>query len=143
MYYTIAQAAEISGITAHTLRYYDKEGLLPFVERSRSGIRQFKEVDFEWLAVITCLKDTGMPVKQIRQFINWCMEGDRALEQRLNVFVEQKKHVEAQIAALNKYMEKIDYKIWYYQTALAAGTEAIHQEKKCLEDIKRKMAVKN
>lgn len=57
--------------------------------------------------------------------------------------MEQKKQVEAQIAALNKYMEKIDYKIWYYETALEAGTEAVHQEKKCLEDIKRKMAVKN
>lgn len=143
MSYSIAQAAEICGLTTHTLRYYDKEGLLPFVERTNAGIRKFKEIDFEWLAIIACLKSTGMPVKKIRQFIDWCMEGDGALEQRLNVFLEQRKQVEAQLAALNKCLEKIDYKLWYYRTALEAGTEAIHETKSCLEEAKAEMAAYN
>lgn len=140
MSYSIAQAAEICGLTTHTLRYYDKEGLLPFVERNNVGIRKFKDIDFEWLALITCLKSTGMPVKRIRQFIDWCMLGDAALEQRLNVFIEQKKNVEEQLELLHKCMEKIEHKIWYYQTALEAGTEAVHNKRKtCLEQAKREM----
>ena len=143
MHYSITQAAEICGLTPHTLRYYDKEGLLPFVERNNAGIRKFKEVDFEWLAVIACLKSTGMPVKQIRRFIDWCMQGDAALEQRLNVFLEQKERVQAQIDVLNKCMEKIEHKIWYYRTAVEAGTEAIHESKACLEQAKLEMAAYN
>lgn len=133
MYYTISQVAEKSGLTAHTLRYYDKEGLLPFVERSAAGIRRFKEIDLEWLGIINCLKETGLPVKEIKKFIDWCMEGDSALEQRYNVFVEQKKRVEAQIAVLNGHLEKIEYKMWYYKTALEAGTTAFHEQEQLSE----------
>ncbi len=139
MYYTIAQIAEKTGLTAHTLRYYDKEGLLPFVERSGSGIRQFKEIDIEWLAVISCLKDTGMPVKQVKVFIDWCMLGDKTLRQRHNLFLEQKKQVDAQIAQLKKYLKKINYKIAYYETALKAGTEKVHTSQKCRTQAKKKM----
>lgn len=144
MSYTIAQAAEICGLTTHTLRYYDKEGLLPFVERNNAGIRKFKDADFEWLALISCLKSTSMPVKRIRQFIDWCMQGDATFEQRLNVLEEQKKQVEAQMEMLHKCMEKIEHKIKYYQTALEAGPEAVQNKRKsCLEQAKREMAVYN
>ncbi|MBP2651393.1 MAG: MerR family transcriptional regulator [Firmicutes bacterium] len=131
MGYTVSKVAERTGLTISTLRYYDKEGLLPFVDRTAGGARNFKESDFEWLAVITCLKQTGMPIKRIKQFIDWCLEGDATLERRLNVFVEHKKEVNAQIAALKEYMKKIDYKIWYYETAISAGTEAVHNGEKC------------
>lgn len=144
MSYTIAQAAEICGLTTHTLRYYDKEGLLPFVERNNAGIRKFKDGDFEWLALISCLKSTGMPVKRIRQFIEWCMQGDATFAQRLNVLAEQKKHVEDQLEMLHKCMEKIDHKIAYYQTALEVGAEAVRNKPKpCLEQAQREMAVYN
>lgn len=136
MYYTISQVAEKCGLTAHTLRYYDKEGLLPFVERSAAGIRKFKEADLEWLGIITCLKETGLPVKQIKQFIDWCLEGDDALAQRYNVFVEQKKSIEAQMAVLQKHLDKVNYKIWYYKTALEAGTTAVHKKERYIKEIK-------
>lgn len=131
MGYTISEAAERTGLTISTLRYYDKEGLLPFVDRTAGGARNFKESDFEWLAVITCLKQTGMPIKRIKQFIDWCLAGDATLKRRLNIFVEHKKEVNAQIAALQTHMKKIDHKIWYYETAIAAGTEAVHAGRKC------------
>lgn len=145
MYYTIAEAARKSGLTAHTLRYYDKEGLLPSVERSPTGIRRFREADLEWLAVISCLKNTGMPVKRIREFLEWCQEGDSRLQERLNIFLEQKKRVEQQIAELRRCEEKIDHKIRYYKTALEAGTEEIHKNRKkeCLAEIKEEMTSRN
>lgn len=128
MAYTIGEAAERCGVTAHTLRYYDKEGLMPYVERSSGGIRQFKEEDFEWLAIITCLKDSGVPVKKIKEFVDWCMTGDLTIESRLEFLKAHKKDVEKQMAELQKNMELIDYKIWYYETAAEAGTTAIHKK---------------
>ena len=69
MYYSIKQVSEKKNIASHTLRYYDKEGLLPFVERSKSGIRKFSDSDLEWLDLICCLKSTGMTIKQIKEFV--------------------------------------------------------------------------
>ena len=76
MIYTVGEMAQKLGVPASTLRYYDKEGLLPFVERSSGGIRMFREKDFEWLQVIRCMKQAGMSIKDIRQYIELSMQGD-------------------------------------------------------------------
>jgi DNA-binding transcriptional MerR regulator len=130
MFYTISQVAKKFGLTAHTLRYYDKEGLFPFIERTDSGTRRFKEEDFGAISLIFCLKDTGLPIKQIRQFLDWCQQGDKTIEKRLNLFLQQKKNVEKQIAVLKKHQEKLKYKVWYYKTAKKHGTTAIHKKRK-------------
>ena len=93
MPYTISEAAARMHLSAPTLRYYDKEGLLPFVDRSASGVRVFKESDFEWLRLIECLKATGMPIRDIKQFIDWCLEGDATLPQRRDMFRERRRAV--------------------------------------------------
>lgn len=74
MIYTVGEMAQKLGVPASTLRYYDKEGLLPFVERSSGGIRMFRENDFEWLQVIRCMKKAGMSIKDIRQYIELSMQ---------------------------------------------------------------------
>ncbi|MCI5915125.1 MAG: MerR family transcriptional regulator [Christensenella sp.] len=122
MYYSIGEAAQRMHLSAPTLRYYDKEGLLPFVDRSAGGARMFKESDFEWLRLIECLKSTGMPIRDIKQFIDWYMEGDTTLPQRRDMFYERKRAVEAQIEMLQATLDMIDYKCWYYDTAVAAGS---------------------
>ena len=73
--YTVGEMAQKLGVPASTLRYYDKEGLLPFVERSSGGIRMFRENDFEWLQVIRCMKKAGMSIKDIRQELKQQPEG--------------------------------------------------------------------
>lgn len=128
MTYTIAEAAQRSGLSAHTLRFYDKEGLLPYVDRTSSGIRSFKESDFEWLHIINCLKDTGMPIKKIREFIDLCMHGDDTLEQRLEFLRNHKLNVEQQMKELKMHMKTINHKISYYETAVEAGTELFHRK---------------
>ncbi|WP_043932611.1 MerR family transcriptional regulator [Bacillus sp. EB01] len=128
--YSISEVAKELNLTPYTLRYYDKEGLLPFVERTPSGIRLFKESDIEALKVIECLKATGMPIKEIKHFIDWCLEGDATLQQRFDMFMERKASVEAQMEELKKTMELIDHKCYYYKTALEAGTEDIHKNDK-------------
>ncbi len=126
MPYTIKQTAELLGLTTVTLRYYDKEGLLPFVQRSESGYRLFSDDDIAMLRVIECLKKTGMPIKDIRQFCEWAQMGDDSLRERHQMFLERKQVVEAQMAELQETLDFINHKCWYYETALEAGTERIH-----------------
>ncbi|MGF6950421.1 DNA-binding transcriptional MerR regulator [Neobacillus sp. B4I6] len=128
--YSISEVAKELNLTVYTLRYYDKEGLIPFVERTPSGIRVFKESDIDALKVIECLKATGMPIKEIKTFIDWCSDGNSTLQQRYDMFLDRKAHVEAQMEELKKTMEVIEHKCLYYKTALDAGTEDIHKNTK-------------
>ena len=127
MGYSIGQAAQMTGLTAHTLRYYEKEGLLPFVKKSGSGLRVFSDNDIGWLQMIECLKGVGMPLKGIKQYIDWFIEGDSTLEKRLQMFKEQKANLEAQMAQLQKHMNKINYKINLYSKAVEEGSLALVQ----------------
>lgn len=122
MLYTIGEMAKKLGVAPSTLRYYDQEGLLPFVERSESGIRVFKEEDHEWLAVIGCLKKTGMKLCDIKIFIEMAMRGDETIGPRLELIVKQKQAVKAQIAELEETLRTLEFKEWYYETARASGT---------------------
>lgn len=123
MEYTISQAAEHFGITAHTLRFYDKEGLLPFVARGVGGRRIFRDEDLGWLQMISCLKDTGMPIREIRDYLDLCIEGDSTLSRRLEIMQGHKKAMEEKLKNFRRYMDKINTKLRYYEAALAAGSE--------------------
>ena len=127
MVYTVGEMAKLLDIPASTLRYYDKEGLLPFVDRKPNGIRVFKDSDFEWLAVINCMKNAGASIKEIKSYIDLCMAGDDTLEARLAIFQRRKEEIQRQMDQLQKLMGVIDHKIWYYQTAIEAGTESVHE----------------
>ena len=122
MFYTVGEMAKILNTTPSTLRYYDKEGLLPFVERSESGIRMFKDSDYEWLLVIDCLKNTGMGIKDIKRFIEMVIAGDSTIKERLHMIIRQRESVKEQMAKLQQTLDTLDYKVWYYSTAEKAGT---------------------
>lgn len=134
MLYTIGEMAKKLHVAPSKLRYYDNEGLLPFIERSSGGIRMFSDNDFEWLSIIECLKKTGMSLKDIKTFIGWCMDGDSTIEQRLMLIERQREAVLAQMAQIQDTLDTLDYKKWYYETARDAGTCAIHDTLKT-EDI--------
>lgn len=137
MLYTVGEIAKKMGVAPSTLRYYDKEGLLPFVERSDGGIRMFKDADLEWLSIIECLKKTGMPIKEIKKFIDWCSEGDSTIEKRLELIDSQRDALLRKMEELQKNLKILDYKHWYYETAKQAGTCKIHENMK-KEDIPEK-----
>ena len=122
MIYTVGEMAQKLGVPASTLRYYDKEGLLPFVERSSGGIRMFRENDFEWLQVIRCMKQAGMSIKDIRQYIELSMQGDDTIDTRLEMFRHQREVLTQQIQQLQHTLETVEYKCWFYEAAKAAGT---------------------
>lgn len=125
MLYTVGEMAKLLGVAPSTLRYYDQEGLLPFVERSSGGIRMFKDSDYEWLQIIACLKKTGMPLKDIRSFIEMAMEGDSTIAPRLALIRRQREVVLRQMAELRQTLDTLDFKVWYYETAQAAGSAAV------------------
>lgn len=127
MLYTVSEMAKRLGVAPSTLRYYDKEGLLPFIERSDGGIRMFKDTDFEWLSIIECLKKTGMPIKEIKVFIDWCIEGDTTISKRKELIEKQRQVVLFQIQQLKETLSMLDYKKWYYETAEKAGSCKVHE----------------
>jgi DNA-binding transcriptional MerR regulator len=105
-----------------TLRYYDKEGLFPGMER-QSGIRKFSEREIEALRVIECLKASGLEIREIKQFMEWTTEGAATYTQRKQMFETRRQAVEAEMAELQKTLDMLRYKCWYYDTAIADGNE--------------------
>ena len=120
--YSIGQVSEMFGLPISTLRYYDKQGLFPGMER-KSGIRKFGEKELETLRVIECLKKSGLEIKDIKQFMDWCVEGASTYALRKELFVRQKRTVEAEIAHMNKILDMLRFKCWYYETAMKDGNE--------------------
>lgn len=123
MMYTIGQVSEMLHIPASTLRYYDKEGLFPDLKRV-SGIRQFSEKELDALRIIECLKKSGMEIRQIRQYMQWCTEGSASYPKRKALFEEQKKRVEEELRRMNEILNMLKYKCWYYEQAIENGAEA-------------------
>ena len=119
---TIGQVSEQFGIPISTLRYYDREGLFPDMER-QSGIRRFGERELEALRVIECLKASGMEIKDIKRFMAWCTEGAKTYPQRKALFETRKAAVEEEMRALEKTLDMLRFKCWYYETAIADGSE--------------------
>ena len=114
MSYTIQQVTKMTGISAHTLRYYEKEGLLPGIARSEGGIRHYSDADMEQLNHITCLKGTGMPIKEIKRYIDLCNAGEDTCAERLSILTAQREQVLQQIENLQKHLVNVDRKIEYY-----------------------------
>ena len=121
MFYTIGQVAKQTGLSAYTLRYYEKEGLLPFVKKNASGIRRYTDEDINWLSMIECLKATGMPIKEIRLYIKWYNEGDGTLSKRLALFRRRQMVVQRELATLEKILGKVQFKIRLYEEAVKVG----------------------
>lgn len=120
--YTIGQVSEMFHIPISTLRYYDKEGLFPNMER-KSGIRRFSDTELEALRVIECLKESGLEIKDIKQFMEWCTQGSATYPARKELFEKRLAAVENEIKELQKVRSMLKFKCWYYETALKDGNE--------------------
>lgn len=114
--YTIGQVLEMFGLPVSTIRYYDKEGLFPGIQRS-SGIRKFSEKELETLRLIECLKGFGLEIRDIRRFMQWYQEGSSIYGKRRELFQKRKEIVEKEILAMKKTLAMIEFKCWYYEQA--------------------------
>ena len=120
--YTIGQISEMFNIPISTLRYYDKEGLFPHLER-KGNIRYFSDNELEALRVIDCLKRSGLEIKDIKQFFVWVTEGTGSYGKRKELFETRKAAVEEEINVLEKTLAMLKFKCWYYEKALTDGNE--------------------
>jgi len=109
--YTIKQISEKTNLTEHTIRYYDREGLIPFISRSDSGIRQFSEDNLEWIKLICCLRNSGMPLQEIKEFMQMCLRGNDLLEERKAMLLKHHSRIQDEIKSLENSLSIINYKI--------------------------------
>ena len=116
--YTIQEVCEKTGFSAHTLRYYEKEGLLTGIQRSRGGIRQYSDEDLEWLGLISCLKNTGMALQEIARFVHLAHQGNETLTERVELLKERREKIVERIAEMQRYLEKINWKVDYFSDKL-------------------------
>ena len=116
--YSIQEVCQKTGLTAHTLRYYEKEGLLTGIRRSSGGFRQYTDEDLERLSLICCLKNTGMPLQEIARFVRLAHEGDRTLEERVELLKNHQEKMTVRMEEMKRYMEKINWKVNFFSEKL-------------------------
>ncbi len=121
--YTIGQVAKMFNIPASTLRYYDKIGLFPNLDKSVANIRQFSDDDIATIETIECLKKSGLKISEIKDYIELCIGGNSTLEKRLEIFEFSQKRVEAQIKELENTLSMLKIKTHYYKLSIERGGE--------------------
>ena len=120
---TIAEAAEQTGLTAHTLRYYERDGLmLEAVDRSAAGHRRYSEHDVSWITLITKLRATGMPIREVKKYADLVRAGTGTEAERLALLKAHRERVERQLAEVTAHLRAIDHKIGYYENHLEAAS---------------------
>ena len=124
MSYSIKEVADMLNVAPSTLRYYDSMGLLPNVKKV-NGRRVFEDKDFKWLRVLNCMKNINMPISKIKEYVELAQKGDSTLKERYNMILEQKQAIEKELKKLKDCYKELEYKEWYYKTAIKAGTEKI------------------
>ena len=118
---TIAEAAAEAGVSAHTLRYYERADLLTPIERNGSGHRRFTAEDVEWVVVVTKLRATGMPIRRIREYAELVRDGEGNEEERLALLEAHRADVRKQLREVRRNLELIDYKIDLYRGLCSDG----------------------
>ncbi len=116
--YTISEVCKKTGLTAHTLRFYEKEKLLPDIKRSVGGFRQYTEDDMEALNMICCLKNTGMSLQDIAEFMALSREGDKTLRERCKMLEKHRKTVIEQMEEVKRHLEKVNSKYSFFSNKL-------------------------
>ena len=114
MSYSIGEMSRMLDVTSYTLRYYEKEGIIPKIEKSDSGIRRYSEDDFGTLRFVTILKNTGMPLAKIKEYIISANENPEDRVFRRNILVEHRDRIIENIKNMNEVLEKITHKIEVY-----------------------------
>ena len=121
--YTVKEIAEKMNLTTYAVRYYDNAGLIPYVERTNGNIRLFSDYNLAWLKIVHCLRSTGLPVTEVRRYIEMCREGDSTIPERAALIFAQEKKLRGQLDELHRQMEVLEYKKHYYEELLASKSK--------------------
>ena len=118
---TIKEVSEQLEITQDTLRYYEKVGMIPPVTRTKGGIRDYKEGDIAWVKLATCMRNAGLPVKVMIDYLGLYKQGDSTIQERCNLLKEQREKLLEQRKQIEETLEKLNYKIARYEIAVETG----------------------
>lgn len=121
--YSIGQVAQMFNLSVPAIRYYDQQKLISNLKKSKSGVRQFTNENIATLKMIECLKNAGMPIKDIQEFMQMVQKGDEALPDRLKIFLNLREKVEKQMKETQNTLDMINFKCDYYGRAVEDGTE--------------------
>ncbi|RII33647.1 MerR family transcriptional regulator [Clostridium chromiireducens] len=119
MNYSIKEVAEKFNISSYTLRYYEREGLIPSVLRNDSGRRVYTDIDLGWLQLVCCMRATGMSISYIKNYVNLCTDGIDTLPERRNIMIEQKEILKEEIRKYTELLELVDMKLDYYDEKIS------------------------
>lgn len=111
MIYTIKQVADQFHLTTQAIRYYEKAGLLPKLRRDSNGVRVFHEDDVEWISMLRCLRETGMNIRQLQEYVELFNKGDRTIKRRKEILMMHKLKIEQDIKSLQHNLETVECKV--------------------------------
>jgi DNA-binding transcriptional MerR regulator len=121
----ISEVSERCDITADTLRYYERIGLLPPVNRTDSGIRDYSDLDVRRVEFIKCMRTAGLPVEVLIEYYRLVQQGDATMEDRKAILIERRAEIKARMAELQKTLDLLDYKISFYENAVLKAENGI------------------
>lgn len=116
--YSVTEAAKLSGLSAHTLRYYDDLGLFPFLHRTQGEKRLFSDADMQWIQLIECLRNTGMPIAKVKHYVELCLQGEETTNERLAIIKKQEAIMKEQLHEMRKHLKLLQFKRAYYENVL-------------------------
>jgi DNA-binding transcriptional MerR regulator len=114
----IMEVSEQYGISIDTLRYYERIGLIPPVNRNESGIRDYNEIDLRRVDFVKCMRGAGLPIEVLIEYVGLVQQGDRTIEARKEILKEQRKQLAAKMAEMQKTLDILDHKIEIYEKAV-------------------------
>ena len=116
--YTVKDVAKIMNVSAHTVRYYDNEGLIPFVSRTQSNVRKFSDYNLSWFKMVHCLRATDLSINDIKTYIDLCLKGNKTIPQRAKIIFNQEKILKGHLKELQDQMKLLQKKKKYYNNLL-------------------------
>jgi DNA-binding transcriptional MerR regulator len=131
----IAEVSEKYGLSADTLRYYERVGLLPLVTRTESGIREFSEVDIKRVEFIKCMRSAGLPVEVLTEYIAMVQQGDSTVAARKAILTQQRELLKARMQEMQKTLDLLNYKIDIYETKLLDLERGISQPEEAVKEV--------
>ncbi len=124
--------AEVSGkydVSQDTLRYYERIGLIPRVNRNKSGIRNYTEEDCRWAEFVICMRSAGLPIEALIEYVNLFQQGDDTSEVRKEILLEQRKHLVTRMEVMQKTLERLNYKIERYEQVIVNREKELKRSK--------------
>ena len=122
---TITEVSQKFDISQDTLRYYERIGLIPRVNRNKSGIRDYTEEDCNWVEFIKCMRDAGLPIEVLIEYVGLFQQGDATIEARKELFIEQRQQLIKRMEDMQKTLERLDYKIASYEGTVVDAEKAL------------------